>query len=88
MGITLRVVEQSLAKNERPSHEKGARGMSEEETAVRDTVLTVLGQQTSDELLAPDGKEALKVKLRAALTEHNTDIQVTELYFTEFLVQR
>jgi flagellar FliL protein len=88
VGITLRVVEQSLAKNERPSHEKGARGMSEEETAVRDTVLTVLGQQTSDELLAPDGKEALKVKLRAALTEHNTDIQVTELYFTEFLVQR
>ncbi len=88
IGITLRVVAQSLAKNERPSHEKGARGMSEEETAVRDTVLTVLGQQNSEALLEPDGKEALKLKLRAALTAHNPDVQVTELFFTDFLVQR
>ena len=56
--------------------------------AVRDTVLTVLGRQTADSLLATDGKEHLKSELKAALAEHNRDLKVTDVFFTDFLVQR
>lgn len=56
--------------------------------AVRDTVLTVLGRQVSDALLAPDGKDQLKKELKAALSERNPEIKVADIFFTEFLVQR
>ena len=55
---------------------------------VRDTVLAVLGRQTADGLLAADGKGRLKVELKAALAEHNRDLKVMDVFFTDFLVQR
>jgi len=59
----------------------------EREIPIRDTVLAVLGQQTSSALLAPDGKEHLKQELQAALTLHNPELKVRSLYFSDFLVQ-
>jgi len=56
--------------------------------AIRDTVLTVLGLQTADDLLAPDGKERLKLELKKSLAEHNGNLKIAELFFTDFLVQR
>jgi flagellar FliL protein len=56
--------------------------------AVRDTILTVLGQQTADDLLAVDGKEHLKTALKTGLLQHNTDLKVVDVFFTDFLVQR
>ena len=56
--------------------------------AVRDTVLTVLGRQTADGLLAADGKEHLKAELKSAIAEHNPDLKVKDVFFTDFLVQR
>jgi len=65
-------------------------GISKDDSmaAIRDTVLTVLGLQTADDLLAADGKERLKLELKKSLAEHNRNLKVTELFFTDFLVQR
>jgi flagellar FliL protein len=73
------------AKNEKSKDEKAG---DEDEAAVRDTVLTVLGQQTTDGLLAADGKAHLKAELKKALAEHNADLKVMDVFFTDFLVQR
>jgi flagellar FliL protein len=51
-------------------------------------VLTVVGQQTADNLLAANGKERLKAALKSALAEHNANLKVTDLFLTDFLVQR
>jgi flagellar FliL protein len=59
----------------------------EREIPIRDTVLAVLGQQTSGALLEPDGKERLKQELQAALALHNPELKVRNLYFSDFLVQ-
>jgi flagellar FliL protein len=59
----------------------------EREIPIRDTVLAVLGQQTSSALLAPDGKDRLKQDLQAALALHNSELKVRKLYFSDFLVQ-
>jgi flagellar protein FliL len=59
----------------------------EREIPIRDTVLAVLGEQTSSGLLAPGGKERLKEQLQAALASHNAELKVRGLYFSDFLVQ-
>jgi len=73
------------AKSERSKEDKGT---DETVAAVRDTVLTVLGRQTADRLLALDGKEHLKTDLKVALAAHNPDLKVMDVFFTDFLVQR
>ena len=92
VGITLRVMDDepvkgAKTKEEKPA-DKGPKLPTEAETSARDVILTVLGQQTSDDLLEPDGKEALKAKLKAGLLAHDPELKVTELFYTEFLVQR
>jgi flagellar protein FliL len=91
VGLTLRVSDAALSGNEKPKDEKSADGKSgkdPEAAAVRDTALAVLGRQTSEGLLADDGKERLKAELKAAIAEHNHELKVMDLFFTEFLVQR
>jgi flagellar FliL protein len=85
LSLTLQVAD-ALAKNGSPT--KDNKSGDDAVAAVRDTALTVLGGQTADGLLAPDGKERLKVELKKALAEHNADLKVTKIFFTEFLVQR
>jgi len=58
------------------------------DAAVRDTIFDVLGRQSSTALLAPDGKEALKKSLMAAIALHNPELHVKTIYFTDFLVQQ
>ncbi len=67
---------------------KRDKGTDDAVAAVRDTVLSVLGRQTADGLLAADGKEHLKAELKTALAEHNSDLKVMDVFFTDFLVQR
>jgi flagellar FliL protein len=91
VALTLRVADPSdkkgsQAKDEKNKDDKNA--SDEAAAAVRDTVLTVLGRQTADGLLAGDGKEHLKSALKTALAEHNADLKVMDIYFTDFLVQR
>ena len=54
---------------------------------LRDTILTVLGTGTVDQLLTPEGKTKLKADLLKAIQNRVPEIQCREVYFTEFLVQ-
>ena len=92
LGITLRVADSNdkpVAGTTQAKEAAGSTGEAKDGVAaLRDTALAVLGRQTSSDLLASDGKEHLKSELRRALAERNGDVKVTDLYFTEFLVQR
>jgi flagellar FliL protein len=87
VAMTLRVANAIDNKGPKPKDEKVKDG-NEDVPAVRDTTLMVLGRQTSKGLMAPDGKERLKAELKSALAEHNTDLKVVDVFFTDFLVQR
>jgi flagellar protein FliL len=54
---------------------------------LRDTILSVLGTRTVEELLTPEGKTKLKEDLLKAIDDRVPEIQCREIYFTEFLVQ-
>lgn len=85
LSMTLQVADPAVKRNPKIKDEQSS---DEAMVAVRDTAINVLGKQTSDSLLAADGKEHLKAELRGALAEHNADLKVKELFFTDFLVQR
>jgi flagellar FliL protein len=55
---------------------------------IRDTILGVLATAHSDDVLTPQGKQALKVELVRALRDRVPGLGVEEVYFTEFLIQR
>jgi flagellar FliL protein len=90
VALTLRVADVADKKGSKPNGEKNKdeKGTEDSVASVRDTVLTVLGRQTADGLLAADGKEHLKTELKAALAERNADLKVKDVFFTDFLVQR
>jgi flagellar protein FliL len=90
VAVTLRVVDADDKKEAKTKEEqpKGSQGDDEDQAAVRDTLLTVLGRDSSDALLAADGKQHVKEELKAALTEHASGVKVADIFFTEFLVQR
>ena len=90
IGITLRIFDAELKKDEKAKGEtaKDAKGGGDAEAAVRDTALDVLGRQTAEGLLSPEGKDNLKTELKEAIAKHNADQRVADVYFTEFLVQR
>jgi flagellar FliL protein len=90
VALTLRVADVADKKSAKANDQKSKddKGTDDAVAAVRDTVLTVLGRQTADGLLASDGKERLKTELKAALAEHNADLKVKDIFFTDFLVQR
>lgn len=85
LSITLQVEDPTEAKGSKAASSKSG---DDEIAAVRDTALTVLGQQTADSLLEPTGKEDLKAELLKALNQHDPDLKVKKILFTEFLVQR
>jgi flagellar protein FliL len=90
IALTLRVADPADKKGAKPKGDKPRDGKDtgEDMAAVRDTTLTVLGQQTAEELLAADGKKQLKSSLKSAMAEHNPGLKVTNVFFTDFLVQR
>ncbi|WP_433964241.1 flagellar basal body-associated FliL family protein [Tunturiibacter gelidiferens] len=90
VAMTLRVADAAEGKEAKPKEKKPKedKEASDAVASVRDTMLTVLGRQTADRLLAVDGKEQLKTELKAALAEHNADLKVMDVFFTDFLVQR
>ncbi len=55
---------------------------------LRDTVLSVAGQEASNDLLSTKGKDNLKGLIRAALIKRDPQIKLKDLYFTDFLVQK
>ncbi len=68
---------------------KAKDGESEIPTArVRDAILNVLTAGKADVLITQEGKAQLKKELLAALQQSVPELDVREVYFTEFLVQR
>lgn len=67
---------------------KGEGGESAPVALVRDTILSVLSVQKPDDLLMPEGKTRLKEQLLKALQQRAPELEVQEVYFTEFLMQR
>ncbi len=55
---------------------------------LRDAILMVLTAGKADVLITQEGKAQLKKDLLAALQQKFADLDVREIYFTEFLVQR
>jgi flagellar protein FliL len=90
IALTLRVADVSEGKDSKGKEDKPKddKFTNEAVASVRDTTLTVLGRQTADSLLAVDGKERLKTDLKKAFAERNADLKVTDIFFTDFLVQR
>ena len=81
LRVTLRLVVDNKAH---------AKEMEEDELGrmrVRSTILELLTQQTADHLVTPEGKAELKTAIaeRAAHALH--DMKVTDVLFTEFVVQ-
>ncbi|HUK23274.1 MAG TPA: flagellar basal body-associated FliL family protein [Terriglobales bacterium] len=68
--------------------ERERKGENPPTALVRDTILDVLTRSTPDDVLTEDGKNRLKLRLLAALRQRAPELQVEEIYFTEFLVQR
>lgn len=88
VALTLRVVDADDKKDTKAKDETSQDAKNNGEAAVRDTLLTVLGQETADTLLAADGKQHAKAELKDALADHASEIKVADIFFTEFLVQR
>ena len=88
ISLALRVADAAKEKGgkDKEAASKGGNAEDDSTVAARDTALEVLGRQTSNGLLAADGKERLKAELRAALAER--DLKVVDIFFTDFLVQR
>jgi len=74
----------TIAKGDNKPVETGAVSMA----TIRDSMLTVLAQCNSEQLLTPEGKAKLKADLINALNRDVPELRVREVYFTEFLVQR
>jgi flagellar protein FliL len=55
---------------------------------IRDSIMSVLTRGKADVLLTPEGKQQLKKDLLDALNRENPELDIREIYFTEFLVQR
>ncbi|MGH9377272.1 MAG: flagellar basal body-associated FliL family protein [Terriglobia bacterium] len=55
---------------------------------IRDTILGVLNSWQSSSLLASDGKTKLKEQLLAALQKRVPQLGITDIYFTDFLIQQ
>lgn len=87
-GLTLEVTDEPPTKGKEAKNPEAKFQSKDTDAALRDTALAVLGRQTSDQLLMPGGKDRLKAELKSAFAERNHQLQVADLFFTEFLVQR
>jgi flagellar FliL protein len=87
-GITLAIADPADDKSKESKATETKPAGKDADAALRDTALTVMGRETSAQLLAAGGKEQLKTDLKAALADRNPTVKVVDLFFTEFLVQR
>jgi flagellar FliL protein len=82
LGVDGKLPQAARAESRAP--QEGAVSMA----TIRDSILTVLAQCKSNDLLSPEGKLKLKADLVNALNRDVPALQTREVYFTEFLVQR
>jgi flagellar FliL protein len=56
-------------------------------TRVRSAILELLAQQSADALITPEGKAALKQSIVAQAVAVATHLRITDVFFSEFIVQ-
>ncbi len=88
VGISLRVEDAAPVKGAKAEEPAKGKAPNEFEADERDAALGVIGRETTAQLLAPEGKEALKQSLRKAIAQRVPEVKATDVLFTEFLVQR
>ena len=54
---------------------------------IRDAVITLLCSKSSDEIMAPEGKENLRDEIRAVINERMHRNRVAEVFIVDFVVQ-
>lgn len=87
IGLTLRLAAPDGAAAKDAAKKDSPDATGDLRDVARDTVISVLSQQQSADLLAPGGKDHLKELLRQAMRARDPRLQVVDIYFTEFLVQ-
>jgi flagellar FliL protein len=88
IGLTLSLTASQDASGKSEEKAGAAGDVASSRDMVRDTIITVLNQEQSTDLLAPDGKEHLKQAIRAAVAARNPQLKIANIYFTEFLIQQ
>ena len=53
----------------------------------RSTILELLTTQTSDELVTPEGKAALRKSIKESVEQAPCDTEVIDVLFSDFVVQ-
>lgn len=89
IAVTLMV--QDPDTKEKPKEEAEAKGKEKDAgpaAGARDAILSVVTAETSEQLLAAEGKEQLKQAIAANVTKRVPELKVNEVLFTDFLVQR
>lgn len=56
-------------------------------THVRSAILELLAQQSSEALLTPEGKTALKQSIAEQARKAESHLRITDVFFSEFIVQ-
>lgn len=54
---------------------------------LRSAILEMLAQQTADALITPEGKDALKTSIAGLIAHHAHELEVSDVLFSEFIVQ-
>jgi flagellar FliL protein len=88
LRVTLSLVVQGEEAAKGEGGEGGADAKEQVEKArLRSTVLEALSQQTSDHLVTPEGKAELKKTIAEKAHEAVEELKVTDVLFSEFVVQ-
>lgn len=83
IGLTLRLTEPVSSQKDAPAEN----ATDDLRDMIRDQIIAILNQEQSQDLLVPDGKQQLKEKIKAAIVGNAHELQVADIYFTQFLVQ-
>lgn len=62
-------------------------GFESETPKIRDSIIRVISGKTAQEILSLDGKEKLKDEIKTTVNETLGSEDITDVYFTEFIVQ-
>jgi len=69
------------------TNEKLQAELGNKKAVIKDTVITVLSQKTIEEISTTKGKEKLKEELMERMNEFLVDGQITNIFFTDFVIQ-
>jgi flagellar FliL protein len=81
----LRVSVALVVGNEEEAKEIGENAVVS--SRIRSSVIDLLAQQTSDALVTPEGKAALKLAIKEHVAHVLHEVEIADVLFTEFVVQ-